>query len=209
MINLYVNKNDLSSYLLKKYKLKEKEKNENSETKLIIEPKESESFDKRRKSINLSFLFPNKKTISEILLSNKKNEEKDNNDIINSKNSDINIIRSESSQSITSSQKKRSYSHSIIEKDKDKDKSSFTPGVSLFKLSIDESGQNNDKNTTNFSKKFKLSFQNKFAKKKKGKTSIKKKSLNILSRLINLKTFSGKNNKIKTNQIQNLENESK
>ena len=206
LINFYVNKNKLSSYLLKKYKSKEQEKNENSETKLIIEPKESLSIEKRNKSINFSFLFLNKNSLSENLLSNKKNEEENNNDIINSKNSDNNIIQTESSQSITSSQKKR-LSHSI--NDKDKDKSSFIPGVSLFKLSKDNSEQKTDKNTTNFIKKFKLSFTKKLANKKKRKTNIQKKSLNILSRLINLKTFSGRNNKIKTNQIQNLENESK
>ena len=209
LINFYVNKNKLSSYLLKKYKLKEqeKEKNENSETKLIIEPKESLSIDKRRKSINLSFLFLNKNSLSQSLLSNKKNE-KENNDIINSKNSDNNIIRTESSENISSSKKERRFSHGI--NGKDKDKPSFIPGESLFKLSMDKSGdKNTGKNTTNFIKKFKLSFSRKFANEKNRKTSIKKKSLNILSRLINLKTFSGRNNKIKTNQIQNLENDSK
>ena len=200
LINLYVNKNNLSSYILDKYKFKEKEKKEN-----INEPKESESLDKRRKSINLNFLSLNKNAKSESLLSNKKIEE-NNNDVINKHKSSNNLIRTESSESVISSQRERSYSHSI--KEKDKDKSRFIPKVSLFKLGMDNN-ENNDQNSSDLVKKFKLSISRKFSIKKKRKTTVKKKSLNILSRLINLKLFSGNNNKIQTNQIQNLENESK
>ena len=86
---------------------------------------------------------------------------------------------------------------------------SFTPKMSLFKLNINSNNQNGDQNSTNFIKKFRQSLSRRLSVKKKKKNTVRKKSNTFLSNLLNVKLFSGKNNKIQTNQIQNLDNESK
>ena len=147
LINLYVNKEDLSSFLLKKYNSKEKEK----EAKIKLEK-------------------------------NKKNKKE-------------NIITEENDND-SPFKRERSYSHKI-------QFTSFDPKISPNKSSENE----NEKNSTHPNKKIKSTRSSSL--KKKQKYNLKKFSLKNFARLINFKLFSGKNNKIVTNQIQNIENETK
>ena len=201
LINLYVNNNNLSSFLLNKYKIKEKEmekekeKNENKE--LINESKISGAKiedNKRKFSTNL---FLNKNFESEKISSNKLEEENNSPEIIN--------IESNESNSVSLTERERSYSLNLK-----KNKSSFIPKISLFKLNKEDNNeQNTDEFSKNFIKKFKMSLVKKLSIRKKRRTKTKKQSSNALSKFINLKLFSGNNNKIQINQIKNMENDSK
>ena len=203
LINIYVNKNKLSSSMLKRYKMKEQEKIEKKvediKPKIIESPKvlEKVEVNQRRGSVNIF----NLKFFSEKIFKKRKKEEENNNESNNT-----NYLNSESGQNETDSKRQRSNSLTKIKVD-----TSFTPKVSLFKLNKESNKDNSqDKNTTNFIKKFRNSLSKRLSiKKKKKKTSIKKKTINLLSKLINIKLFSGNNNKVQTGNINNLEKESK
>lgn len=182
LMKIYMNQNNLSPIGDKKYLQKEKEENEINPFK-ALEPLDDR---KRRKSINLLL---GKNFLSEKLLSYKKSEE----------NNTDNINNSESSDNIIEAQRKRTNSVSK------NNISSFTPKLNLFKLNNDNK-DNKDVNATNFIKKFKLSLNKKLSMKKKKKKKLNKKAKSFILNLLNLKQFSGKNEKIKINQIQNLEN---
>ena len=81
----------------------------------------------------------------------------------------------------------------------------MTPNVKLFDLSEEK---NKDKDSGKLNRSSRFSLTKRFSIKRKRKTLAKKKSI-ILSNLFPLKLFSGKNEKIKTGQIQNLETDSK
>ena len=154
LINLYVNKENLSSFLLKKYNMKEKEA-----------------------KLNLN-----------------KNNENKNNTIDNNRN-----IKTEENDNNITFKRERSYSYKIKT-------TSFHPNMSP--ISLNENEKNKEVNLTQSNKKNKV-LKRSLSLKKKQKYHLKKFSLINFSRLINLKLFSGKNNKIFTNQIQNIENDTK
>ena len=190
LLNLYVNQNNLSSFLLKKYKVEEKEKKETIENiesksiKSINESKEGEvnEINKNKKGIYKS--FKSDKTLNKL-----------SGEDFNYSNS--NYFKSESSEN---------YNDSIRGKHNSTDiHTSLTPNVKLFDLSEEK---NKDKDSGKLNRSSRFSLTKRFSIKRKRKTLTKKKSI-ILSNLFPLKLFSGKNEKIKTGQIQNLETDSK
>ena len=195
LLNLYVNQNNLSSFLLKKYKIEEKEKKETIENmesksiKSINEAKEYEDKDNNKigKSINYYKGFKSDKVLSKIISKEDLN------------NSNSNYFKSESSENNNDSMRGK-----INSNYKDIHTSS-TPNVKIFELS-DEKNKDRDSGKLNRSSKFSLT--KRLSIKRKRKTLAKKKSI-ILSNLFPLKLFSGKNEKIKTGQIQNIETDSK
>ena len=195
LLNLYVNQNNLSSFLLKKYKIEEKEKKETIENlesksiKSINEAKEYEDKDNNKigKSINYYKGFKSDKVLSKIISKEDLN------------NSNSNYFKSESSENNNDSMRGK-----INSNYKDIHTSS-TPNVKIFELS-DEKNKERDSGKLNRSSKFSLT--KRLSIKRKRKTLAKKKSI-ILSNLFPLKLFSGKNEKIKTGQIQNIETDSK
>ena len=194
LLNIYVNQNNLSSFLLKKYRIEEteKDKKEDIEPKSISELKESESNDinKKKKSsnLNLSIRFQSEKTL--------KNKLSDD----NIKYSNENYFKSESSEKIDESKGDRSKSY---QKDIN---ASLTQKVSLFEFDEEKNKEQED-NSNKLGKSARFTLSKKFSLRKRKKTTIRKKSM--LSNLFTLKLFSGQNEKIKTNQIQNIEMDSK
>ena len=189
LINLYVEKNNISnSIVLKKYKIKEAEK-QNIDSKNINDHSDLNSTEiNNRKSCNLS--LNNFK--SEKILNNTIKE--DNSNYSNSN------IKSESSEKKVETRLSRSNSYYK--------KINPFPKVNLFELS---DGKNKDKNESskNYIKNFRLSLSKKLSIKKGRKTIIKRNASLTLAKFFPLKLFSGSNEKIKTTEIQNLEKESK
>ena len=184
LLNLYVNQNNLSSFLLKMYKIEEKETIENQESKSIKninESKESEANDNNNNKKGYYNNFKSDKTL----------------DKLSGEDFNYSNIKSETSEN---------YNDSIRGKKKSKDiHASLTPNVKLFDLSDEK---NKDKDSGKLNRSTRVSLTKRFSLKRKRKTLAKKKTI-ILSNLFPLKLFSGKNEKIKTGQIQNLEADSK
>ena len=111
----------------------------------------------------------------------------------------ISIIKTEENDNNITFKRERSYSYKIKT-------TSFHPNMSP--ISLNENEKNKEVNLTQSNKKNKV-LQRSLSLKKKQKYHLKKFSLINFSRLINLKLFSGKNNKIFTNQIKNIENDTK
>ena len=197
LLNLYVNQNDLSSFILKKYKNEEKEKKETIENfesksiKSINETKKEEVKDisnKKRKSVNFD---KNSNFKSEKIL-NAKLKEGDSNS---------NYFKSEGSENSNDSQGERSnsYYNNI--------RASLTPQVKIFDLSEEKEKEKSD-NSNKLNRSSRFSLTRKFSIKKRKKTMLKRKT-SIISNPFSLKLFSGNNAKIKTDQIQNIEADSK
>ena len=190
LVNLYVNKNNLSSFLLKKYKIKESEK-QSVDTKTNNELKNLNSTEiNNRKSCNLSLNNFN----SEKVINNKIKE--DNSNYSNSN------IKSESSEKKVEARLGRSNSYYK------KFNPNMTPKINLFDLS-EEKNKGKNESTKNFTKNFRLSLSKKFSLKKMRKSISKRNSNMAISKFFPLKLFSGNNEKIKTAEVQNLENDSK
>ena len=187
LINLYVNKNDISSLVLKKYKIKESEK----------QTIESKSFNEYN-NIN-STEINNRKNGS--LSLNNINSEKVINNTIKEDNSNYSTsnIKSESSEKKVETRLGRSNSYYK--------KINPFPKINLFDLS---EGKNKDKNESskNSIKNSRLSLSKKFSIKKGRKTFIKRNASLTVSKFYPLKLFSGTNDKIKTSEIKNLEKDS-
>ena len=151
LLNLYVNKNNFSSHLLKKYKKEEKEKKEtieNVETKSINESKESEINDINniRKSMNI------KSIRSEKFLNSKLNDEENN------------YFKGEESQNIDFKRNR-----SI--------KFSLTPKVKI----IEPSDKDKSESPGKINRNTRLSITKKFSVRKKRKTMFQRKSYMISS----------------------------
>ena len=193
LLNLYVNQNNLSSLILKKYKIEEKSKKEtieNLESKSINETKEDEINDinKNKKIINLDL---NKNFKSEKFLNSKLKEE----------DSNSNYFKSEGNDNNNDSQREgsNSYNKNV--------RSSMSPTTKIFEIN-EEKSKEKEENTAKINRSLRLPLAKKFSMRKR-KKSIAKKKTSILSKFFPLKLFSGKNEKIKTGQIQNLEADSK
>ena len=177
LINLYVEKNNISnSIVLKKYKIKEAEKQTN-ESKIINDLNSTEI--NNRKSCNLS--LNNFK--SEKILNNTIKE--DNSNYSNSN------IKSESSEKKVETRLSRSNSYYK--------KINPFPKVNLFELS---DGKNKDKNESskNYIKNFRLSLSKKLSIKKGRKTIIKRNASLTLAKFFPLKLSD--NTQIKNYQIK-------
>ena len=192
LLNLYVNQNNFSSYLLKKYKKTGREQRdtfENEEIKSINESKEQEINDinKVRKSMNINSM---KSFKSNKFWNNKFYEEENNYSYIN--------FNSENIQNIDL---KRDRSKSYL-------KLSLTPKVKLMNESNDEKNKEKSESSGKPNRNTRISLTKRFSVRKKRKTFSQRKSSMIIN-LLSLKLFSDKNEKIKTNKIQNLEEDSK
>ena len=187
LINLYVNKNDISSLVLKKYKIKESEK----------QTIESKSFNEYN---NINSTEINNRKNGRLSLNNI-NSEKVINNTIKEDNSNYSTsnIKSESSEKKVETRLGRSNSYYK--------KISPFPKINLFDLS---EGKNKDKNESskNSIKNSRLSLSKKFSIKKGRKTFIKRNASLTVSKFYPLKLFSGTNDKIKTSEIKNLEKDS-
>ena len=84
----------------------------------------------------------------------------------------------------------------------------MSPKINLFDLS-EEKNKGKNESTKNFTKNFRLSLSKKFSLKKMRKSISKRNSNMVISKFFPLKLFSGNNEKIKTAEVQNLENDSK
>ena len=187
LISLYVNKNDISSLILKKYKIKESEK-QTIESKSINEYNNITSTEiNNRKNGSLSL--------------NNINSEKIINNTIKEDNSNFSSsnIKSESSEKKAETRSRRSKSYY-------KKINPFTK-INIFEVS---EGKNKDKNESskNSIKNSRLSLSKKFSIKKGRKTLIKRNASLTFSKFYPLKLFSGAIEKIKTSEIQNLEKDS-
>ena len=187
LLNMYANDNNLSSILLKKYKIKEKEKMETIEIKSYNEFKSLGSGDinKTKKSVDLNL---NKNFQSESVL-----YEEDS----NYSNSNFKTEKNEKDNS-TRVRSNSQYSKII---------SNLTK-INLFELDDDKNKDKEDR-ATNFIKNFRFSLSKKLPPKKRKKTIVKRKSDTIQSNIFPLKMISGSNAKINIGKIQNLEKDSK
>ena len=187
LLNMYANDNNLSSILLKKYKIKEKEKMKTIEIKSYNEFKSLGSGDinKTKKSVDLNL---NKNFQSESVL-----YEEDS----NYSNSNFKTEKNEKDNS-TRVRSNSQYSKII---------SNLTK-INLFELDDDKNKDKEDR-ATNFIKNFRFSLSKKLPPKKRKKTIVKRKSDTIQSNIFPLKLISGSNAKINIGKIQNLEKDSK
>ena len=186
MLNYLVNKDNLSSFMLKKYRIEEKEKEE-LQTKSINEAKMSEEYDNNKKKKNMKL--------------NLNAHHKSEKNLISKLSGESNI-KSEESEYNNDSQKEKTSPFN------DQIYSPLNPKVNIFEFS-EEKNKDIEDNTNKLGKSARFTIPKKFSLKGRKKTIKKKRSLVNISNLLPLKLFSGKNEKIKTDQIQNVETDSK
>ena len=186
MINMYVNRNKLSSPLLRKYKIKE---NNNEDID-----------NNKNNNTNLNFSFSNSNSPQRI-----NPNQKNSNSSISGKNEEVktNIPPPSTHKSII----KNSSGNKEAEKEKLKKKISFSfsQKIKVFDFKDEkekDSSTDSYKKIGKFTPKRTLSFRK--------KTKLLKKRSNSQSSIIaGIKLFSGENDKIKTDKIQNLDAASK
>lgn len=197
MINIYVNRNKLSSPLLRKYKIKEnKEDLENKNNNDNID------FNKIH-NINMSYSLSNTNSPIRINPANK-----NSNSSIKS-NDELNMNFPSQSNYINES--KKEFNKEKLNNSMKKVSFSFSQKIKVFDLKDEKEKENNDSNSNNsnsnkrsmkFTPKRTLSFR------KKSKLS-KKRSYSQSSIIAGTKLFSGMNNKVITDNIQNIDVKSK
>ena len=182
MINIYVNRNKLSSPLLRKYKIKNKNEDIDNKNNNI------DNSDNNNKINNIK-IYPKSKN-SNSNMSDKNNEDLTLNNI--SQSSNINEIKKEKEL-----HKEKSYNQGK------KVSFSFSQKMKVFDIKDEKEKENIDsyKRTLKFTPKRTLSFRK--------KTKLKKRSNSQASLISNSRLFSGINNKIIIDNVQNLDIKSK
>ena len=180
MINIYVNRNKLSSPLLRKYKIKNKNED--------IDNKNNNNDNNDNNKINNIKINPKSKN-SNSSMNDKNNEELTLNI---SQSSNINEIKKEKElhkEKLYNPAKKVSFS--------------FSQKIKVFDIKDEKEKENIDsyKRNLKFTPKRTLSFRK--------KTKLKKRSNSQTSLIANSRLFSGINNKIITDNVQNIDIKSK
>lgn len=194
VINMYVNRNKLSSPILRKYKIKENDANLENKTNIdIIDNNKSNS-------INMNFSLSN---ISSPIRT-KPAQKNSKSSIIEKNNENIKLYNILSSPEeinkylYSSSKNNKEFNKEKLNNSMKKVSFSYSQKIKVFDLKDEKEGIDNSKRNSKFTPKRTLSFR------KKTKL-VKKRSNSQTSIIAGIKLFSGINNKVITDKIQNID----